>query len=237
MFWIGGVVTAITGLFCLGPTESRPSKVLRQHVRAIEKSTGFDGLSLEDDDAKPTFKEFLKYSLLQPQRLFFTEPIVTLVAIMASTVYGLVYLFSECLDIVYVEGFGFDEKKASLVLLPMIAGVVLSFLPRIYDVRVAKSCTENGEMWEPEHKLFGFYIAAPVLSLGLWLFSSTVPPLFHTAPWPSISSMIFFGYCVVEFDNVLSGYLTDTYASYAASANASVSNTISPGHSLLTYCD
>lgn len=226
MFWMGGAITGVTGLLCLGLKESRPSKVLRQHVSAIAKSTGFDGLAVEENDARPTLGEFLRNSLLQPQRLFFTEPIVTLTAIMASTVYGLVYLFSECLDIVYVDGFGFDRKKASLVLLPMIGGVALSFLPRIYDVRVARWCRESGTTWQPEHKLFGFYIAAPMLSLGMWLFSSTVPPLTHMVPWPSISSIILFGYCVVEFDNVLSGYLTDTYASYAASANASVSEPI-----------
>lgn len=39
-------------------------------------------------------------------------------------------------------------------------------------------------------------------------------------PWASIPSLALVGFSVVEFDNVLSGYLCDTYASHAASANA-----------------
>jgi len=77
---------------------------------------------------------------------------------------------------------------------------------------------------EAEDKLFGFYIAAPVLAVGLWWFAFTVPPLAkNTSPWVSISSLTPIGYATVEFDNVLSGYLTNTYMSYAASANAPMS--------------
>lgn len=226
IFWFGGGAVGVVGLLCLALKESRPSTVLRQEVKAVSERTGFSRLSVEEGDSSPTFNAFIRTSLLQPQRLFFTEPIVTLTAIMASTVYGVVYLFSECLDIVYVEEFGLSNRQASLVLLPIGVGVILSFLPRIYDVRVARSCVRDGTPWEPEHKLFGFYIAAPVLAFGLWWFSGTVPPLTHFQPWPSIMSLIFVGYSVTEFDNVLAGYLTDTYASYAASANASVSTLV-----------
>lgn len=210
-------------MLCLGLKESRPSTVLHQRARAVTKRTGFDEFTFEEHDSVPTLKKFLRRSLLLPQRLFFTEPIVMLTSIMASTVYGIVYLFSDCLGIVYIREFGLSAKQTSLVLLPIALGVLLSFLPRIYDFRIAKASRENGSVWEPEHKLFGFYIAAPVLAAALWLFSFTVPPLVHISPWPSIMSIALFGYCVTEFDNVLAGYLTDTYASYAASANASVS--------------
>jgi formate hydrogenlyase subunit 4 len=74
---------------------------------------------------------------------------------------------------------------------------------------------------QPEDKLFGFYIAAPVLAIGIWRCAFTVPPLVEgITPWPSIASLLLFGFSVVEFDNVLSGYLCDTYVSYSASANA-----------------
>ena len=74
---------------------------------------------------------------------------------------------------------------------------------------------------EPEDKLFGFYVAAPVLAAGLWWFAWTVPPLVTgVSPCASIASLVLVGFSVVEFDNVLSEYLCDTYATYAASANA-----------------
>lgn len=197
--------------------------MLRQHVKAVAKLTEFDGLSLDGDDSMPTFGAFLKTSLFLPLRLFFTEPIVLLTSTMAATVYGIIYLFSECLNIVYVEDYGFHSRQTSLVLLAVAVGVVLSFLPRLYDIRAARSCRRRRIPMEPEHKLFGFYVAAPVLAVRLWWFSCTVPPLTNISPWASIASLVLIGFSVVEFDNVLSGYLCDTYASYAASAGAGMS--------------
>lgn len=201
--------------------ESRPCQVLRSEVKAVAKEMDFDGLSVDGENSLPTLKAFVKTSLLLPLRLFFTEPIVWLTSIMAATVYGIVYLFSESLSIVYLDGYGFSTRQASLVILAVGVGVFLSFLPRIYDVHVVVSRRKQGVVLQPEDKLFGFYVAAPVLAAGLWWFSWTVPPMvIGISPWVSIASLVLVGFSVVEFDNVLRGYLCDTYASYAGSANA-----------------
>ncbi|KAK3701470.1 hypothetical protein LTR37_015444 [Vermiconidia calcicola] len=194
--------------------ESRPSQVLRLEIKAISKQTRFDGPSLEGNDSVSSLKLFMKTSLLLPMRLFFTEPIVLVTSIMAATVYGIIYLFSEALTIVYIDGYGFDSRQSSLVMLAIAVGVAFAFLPRIYDVHVAAERRKEGTPLEPEDKLFGFLVAAPVLASGLWWFTCTIPPLaINVSPWLSIASLVL-------FDSVLSGYLCDTYATYAASANA-----------------
>lgn len=181
----------------------------------------FDGLSVDDENALPTLQAFVKTSLILPLRLFFTEPIAWLTSVMAATVYGIVYLFSESLTIVYLDGYGFSIRQASLVMLAIGAGVFLSFLPRIYDVHIAATRGKEGKSLQPEDKLFGFYVAAPVLAAGLWWFAWTVPPLVvGISPLASTASLVLVGFSVVEFDNVLCGYLCDTYASFAGSANA-----------------
>lgn len=187
----------------------------------MAKEMDFDGLSVDGENSMPTLKAFVKTSLLLPLRLFFTEPIVWLTSVMAATVYGIVYLFSEALSIVYLDGYGFSNRQASLVILAVGVGVFLSFLTRIYDIYVVACRRKQGVTLLPEDKLFGFYVAAPVLATGLWWFSWTVPPLvIGISPWVSIASLVLVGFSVVEFDNVLCGYLCDTYASYAGSANA-----------------
>ena len=200
--------------------ESRPSKVLTAHVRAVSKLTAFQGLSVEDCSSIPTFRTFVRTSLLLPVKLFFTESIVALTSVMAATVYGVVYLFSECLTVVYVEQFGFGIGEASLIILAIGAGIPFTFLPRLYDLRMMRACHQSGKTLQPEDKLFGFYVAAPVLAVGLWWFACSVPPLVNTFPWVSMVALAFIGFSVVEFDSLLAGYLCDTYASYAASANA-----------------
>lgn len=221
MFHISAMVTAAGALLCFPMQESRPCQVLRQQVKAVAKETDFDGLSVDQENSLPTLRAFVSDSLLLPLRLFFTEPIVWLTSVMAATVYGIVYLFSESLSIVYLDGYNFSTRQASLVLLAIGAGALLSFLPRLYDVHVVASLREQGEPLQPEDKLFSFYVAAPVLAAGLWWFAWTVPPLVTgISPWVSTASLVLVGFSVVEFDSVLCGYLCDAYASYAGSANA-----------------
>ncbi|KAK1066915.1 hypothetical protein LTR74_006790 [Friedmanniomyces endolithicus] len=195
VYAITAIVTFACTLLCLLMEESRPSQVLHQQVRKVSKQAGFDQLSA-DGATLPTIGEFVRTSLWQPIRLF-TEPIVGAVSIMAATVYGIIYFFSDALPTIYIDDFGLGAQPASLVI------------------------QELGRQIEPEDKLFGFYIAAPVLAISLWWFASTVPPLItKISPWVSVASLALIGFGVVEFDNVLSGYLTDSYTSYAASANA-----------------
>lgn len=79
-------------------------------------------------------------------------------------------------------------------------GVIFTFLPRVYDVRVAARRRKENKPLEPEDKLFGFLVAAPVLATGLWWFAWTVPPrVTGVSPWASIASLVFVGYSVVEF--------------------------------------
>ena len=113
--------------------------------------------------------------------------------------YGIIYLFSEALEVVYQDGFDFSTKQCSLIMLAIGVGVVFTFLPRIYDVRVAVKRRAENKPLEPEDKLFGFLLAAPVLAAGLWWFAWTVPPLVNVSPWASVVSLVFLGYSVVEF--------------------------------------
>lgn len=215
-------MSAFAGLLCVGMQESRPSQLLRQKVKKLCRKTSFASISAVDEvESFPGLKGFCRNSLALPVRLFFTEPIVFATSIMAASVYGVTYLYTEAFTVIYEHGYGFTSKQTSLVLLAIGGGVLFSFLPRIYDIRICNLRRRQNRPVEPEDKLFGFYAAAPVLAIGLWWFAGTVPPLVtDLTPAASIVSQLLYGFAVVEFDNVLSGYLTDTYATYAASANA-----------------
>jgi len=189
----------------------------------VARKTSFDRLTVDSDDCRPTVSDFVRDNLWDPLKLFCTEPIVFFVAIMGATVNSIVYLFAEALSMVYVEGFGMGARPASLVNLALSIGVAFTFLPRIYDLYHTKTRAQPDSALEPEDKLFGFFVAAPVFAIGLWWFGFTVPPLINDiTPWASIASLVLVGYAEVEFQGVLCGYLTDTYTSHESSANASL---------------
>ncbi|PKX88954.1 putative MFS multidrug transporter [Aspergillus novofumigatus IBT 16806] len=76
-------------------------------------------------------------------------------------------------------------------------------------------------MTPPTHKLLGFMIGAPVFALGLWLFAWTIPPAITSVHWMvSTVALVAIGYAATEFGSVLTGYLADSYLSYAASGFA-----------------
>lgn len=162
VFYMSAAVTGAAALLCFPMQESRPCQVLRQQVKAVSRETSFTGLSFDGENCLPSAKTFIQTSLWLPIRLFLSEPIILLTSVMAATVYGIVYLFSESLSIVYLDGYGFSIRRASLVILAIAVGVGFSFLPRIYDVHITRLRREQNVQLQPEDKLFGFYVAAPV---------------------------------------------------------------------------
>ncbi|KAI5363686.1 putative major facilitator superfamily, MFS transporter superfamily [Septoria linicola] len=223
VYYGAAIGNTLLAFMCIYMQESRPALVLRHQVRLIEKATNFKGLSLDDELRVPTVREFIQNNLILPLRLWFTEPLVFLVALMAAVSFGFIYLFAEALHVVYHTNFGLSQKESSLTFLAIGVGALLTWIPRLYDVHLYNMERKTGHAVEPEKKLLGYYIAAPVLAAGLWWFALTVPPLTDNITiWASILSLVLVGYGIVEFDSVLCAYLTDTYTSYAGSANAPV---------------
>lgn len=162
-------------------------------------------------------------SLVRPWILFFTEPIVTLTSILSAIVFALIYLFTEAIPIVYHD-FGLNTRLSMLILLFIALGLVSSVLTRFYDRRIARQRRRTNTQLKPEDKLFGFVIAAPILSISLWWFAWTIPPKVKSLPWiVSALALVPLGYATNEFDTVLGGYLADSYPNYAASAFTSLS--------------
>lgn len=200
--------------------ESRPSQVLRQKVKKMGKETGYINLRIEAP-LLPTVKEFTQTSLRLPIRLLITEPIVAAASVLGAVVVSLIYLFAEAIPIVYSEEFHLSRSTSALVFLIIGTGVFFSFLPRLWDIRRSNQRELRKQIAEPEDKLFGFLVAAPLLAIGMWWFGATIPPVTtNIPPYVSMPPVLFVGFASVEFDTVLSGYLTDVYGSHAASANA-----------------
>ena len=138
---------------------------------------------------------------------------------MDSVATTLFYLQAESLLIVYTS-LGLSAQQASLSLIPVAIGCLLGFLPRFYDDMLLDKRRKEGKNLEPEDKLFGFALGAPILAVALWWFSWTIPPKVHTHWVVSMLALIPAGFALNDITFTLQGYLADSYTIYAASAFA-----------------
>ncbi|KAI1854654.1 hypothetical protein JX265_007478 [Neoarthrinium moseri] len=222
VFYIAAIVLAVTTCSLFALRESRPSLILSREVAMIRESTGLDDLQALNPDFTPDLSTFARMALFRPARLFFTEPIIFMVAVISAVAAAIVYLFTVALPTVY-EQFGFSEESASLPFLAIGLGLILSVFTRLIDDRIVARLQQQGRPLKPEDKLLGFSTGAPALACGLWWFAWTIPPHVPNLPWivPTLA-LIFVGYALNEFDTVLIGYVADSYLSYSASGFAAV---------------
>ncbi|KAL8706986.1 MAG: hypothetical protein Q9201_000034 [Fulgogasparrea decipioides] len=223
VFYFAAIVSGVIAFLLLGIKESRPSQLLNSKIARVRLETGYHDLKIQNPDVIPDLHTYIKVTLIRPLWLLVSEPIVMMTGTMSAVAFGVIYLFAEALPVVY-SSFGFTERQSSLAFIPIGIGITFGFLPRFYDDWKLSSLHRRRIIIQPEDKLAGFYIAAPILALGLWWFSWVIPPLVQHVHWiASLLALISVGFALNEFDCTLTGYVADSYTIYAASAFASLS--------------
>ncbi|PQE08496.1 MFS multidrug transporter protein [Rutstroemia sp. NJR-2017a BBW] len=183
IFYLSTIITGLWSVLLLFIKESRPSQLLSKAVAEVCKESGDN--------------------TLRTMRLVCTEPIVFICSILTAVVYGLLYLFTGALPIVY-KSYGFTPGQASLSFVPLILGIFSGIFTRFYDHRIYKRRQQKSQELEPEDKLTGFAIGAPGV------------------PWiVSMLPLLLVGYATNEFGCTLTGYIADSYTVFASSAFAS----------------
>ena len=175
----------------------------------------------ENCDSVASTSILLEKVILRPGHLLISEPIVILVATVGAISWSIVYLFTEAMTGIY-QSIGFAATTSSLPFLAMGSGVCFSILPRFYDRKVAAEKIRNRQLLQPEDKLAGFVLAVIALALGLWVFSWTIPPMVGAPSVIPTLALVPVGFAVNEIAYTLSGYLSDCYTVYAASAFAAL---------------
>ena len=170
-----------------------------------------------------TLRSFAEDCLFRPLEFLVTQPIVLCCALLSTVSYSLIFGLTEGLTVVYTE-FGFAESTtSSLSFVPILLGLVFNVLPRLYDQRLVTRYRRNNMPVRPETKIKSLLTSCPALAVGLWLFAWTIPPRVPHVHWMvSMIGLVLVGYATNDFAHILSGYLTDSYGSYAASACAAL---------------
>lgn len=223
--WVFYISTIISGIGTIASwflQESRTAYLLGMEHKLIQEKLGDTSLRAPEKQ-NYTLRSFAEDCLFRPLEFLVTQPIVLCCALLSTVSYSLIYGLTEGLTVVYTE-FGFAESTtSSLSFVPILLGLVLNVLPRLYDQRLLTHYRRNNMSVRPETKIKSLLTSCPALAVGLWLFAWTIPPLVPHIHWiVSMIGLVLVGYATNDFAYILSGYLTDSYGSYAASACAAL---------------
>lgn len=149
VFHGSAIVTALCFVCLLGVRESRPSQILKRKLAVLSRR-GVENLDWFNPDHSPDARTLVRLVVVQPLKLLATEPIVAMVTTISAVSWGIIYLFTESLPDIYRSmSAGFTRTSSSLAFLAFIPGVLLSFLPRLWDRRVDHKRLQQGETLQP----------------------------------------------------------------------------------------
>ncbi|KAJ6510592.1 major facilitator superfamily domain-containing protein [Mycena sanguinolenta] len=165
-----------------------------------------------------------KIALARPIIYLFTEPVVMLVSLYLSVLYGILYGFFEAFSVVYLDIRGFKNTSFGLTYIALGAGfgIACIALGTIGQTLYEKS-TENdiakGIPAQPEARLGLPYVGAIISPISLFMFAWTAP--FPSVHWivPCIAEGLFAFSMLLIFTGFIP-YLIDCYQMTAASALA-----------------
>jgi hypothetical protein len=219
-----GVLAIVSGVFWIVGTliipETYAPTLLRRRAAKLSTMTGKVYTSAIDlKQGQVSLSRSIKTALLRPWILLFKEPIVLLLSIYMSIIYGTLYLFFAAFPIVYQQGRGWNQGISGLAFLGIMVGMMAAVAYTIPDnqryIRVEK---QHDGFAPPESRLPPAILGSLAIPIGLFWFAWTNYPSIH---WiVSILAGIPFGFGMVLVFLSIMNYLIDSYTIFAASVLA-----------------
>lgn len=205
--------------------ESHYPIILVNKAEELRRRTGNWGIRAAHEEFNLSFKEIMEKNVSRPLVLLFTEPIILLITIYVSFVYGILYLCLTAYPLIFQLGYGWTGGKVYLPYIAMVVGQVFACLWVLYrEKEYIRQVDLNGGKPVPEARLPALIPAGIIFPLGLlWLcWSGNYADKVHWAV-PACSG-IFIGFGIMAIFLPALNYIVDSYLIYAASAMAA--NTI-----------
>lgn len=218
--WITLIMAAFfTFIAWLVTPETQEATLLKWKAQRLRHETRDWALHSKSEEMKMDTNTLINKYLTKPIYMIVKEPILLILTLYMSLVYGILYLTFEAYPISFSLQRNWSQNLASLPFLSLFIGVVLScasialFSKLWYGKRLLASKTLN-----PEDRIPPMIAGSIVLPIGLFWFAWTSSP--HISWIPQVLSGIFIGLGIILI--FMSGiqYLVDVYLLNANSAIA-----------------
>lgn len=223
--WIYWVLLIFSGVLyafvCVLLPETHHQTLLTRRAKKLRRLTGDQSYRSLKEIKVRKMSEIVNETLMRPLVLL-TEPIIFLITVYMSVIYGLLYMFFFAYPVVYMEGKGWSASKTGLMFIPIAVGVIVATVIAPYFnkdyLRRANKYVERGEVPPAELRLIPMMIGCWTIPAGLFAFAwSSFPHISWAGP-------CFSGFlCGMGFNmlyNPANNYIVDSYQHYAASGLA-----------------
>ncbi|KAF2088891.1 major facilitator superfamily [Saccharata proteae CBS 121410] len=218
-------IVAIMGFLAFGLNllflhETYPPVILVEKASELRRRTKNWGIHAKQEEIEVDFRELMEKNFSRPIRMLLGEPIVLLISIYMSFIYGILYLFLTAYPIVFQQIHGMNLGVGGLPYFGMITGELLAgtFIV-LRQPSYNRKLAANNNVTVPEWRLPEVIIGGISFSIGLFWFAWT--GYTKDIHWivPTLSGLCSgFGLMSVFLQSL--NYLVDAYLMFAASAIA-----------------
>ena len=173
LYWIQLIMSGASWiLITFTLPETYAPALLSKRAKKLRKETGNEKFVTEQQLNPRPLKETMYLILFRPIQLLFCEPIVFLVALYMSVLYGLLYMFFVAFPVIYQEGKGYTAGITGLMFIPLALGVIVSagFSPLV-NKHYLGLCHRYGPNPPPEFRLYPMMMSCWFVPIGLFIFA------------------------------------------------------------------
>ncbi|KAK5119338.1 hypothetical protein LTR85_007694 [Meristemomyces frigidus] len=203
--------------------ESFGPVLLQQRAKKLRYATKNWAIHAPADEIEINMRAILEKYLTKPIKMLIWEPILVLITIYISFIYGILYLFFETYPISFIQQRGWSAGAGGLPFIAVMVGVMCGGCTNYFFVktRYVRIMREKGRV-PPEERLVPMMVGSVALPVGLFMFAWTSSPTI--TPWPQIiaGAPVGMGIVLIFLQGV--NYIIDVYMMHANSAIAA--NTI-----------
>jgi len=227
VFWLMMIFAGLcTTIMFLTLPETFGPVILQKKAKNLRKAEPEKNQNVYAEHEKMdwTFMAVIHRTLYRPFYMLYKEPILLLITIYISVVYGVLYGLFEAFPVIFMEKRGFTIAQNGLIFIGVGVGTTLG---AVCNAKLSSRYPVLIKTWKgfppPEERLYGAMIAGPSLVVGIFWLGWTGQ--YTNVPWyvPAISTVLI-GMSVSLIFASLLAYLIDTYLMYSSSAFAA--NTI-----------
>ncbi|KAJ5721762.1 MFS multidrug transporter [Penicillium malachiteum] len=221
-FWLPTIVSGALSLLLFAfYKETYKVTILKRKARELAESTGNPQIrsKYEIENENETTSQRLFRTAIRPLRLLFRFPLLSLITLYISVVYGFTYLVMTTIAPVFQNSYGFSEGASGLSFLGLCLGLVLGALLCSWTLDYYISIIKNrngGQSPAPEQRLPPVFLACILMCGGHILFGWTVH--YHIQFVVPIIGTGMIGFALAVTTISVQTYIIDSFGIYATSA-------------------